>query len=242
MEIKQVKETKFLGVILDEKLSWIPHIAYLANKLKTCIGIINRIRDCIPSSMHKSIYHTLFESYLSYGITVWGGVSKSKLSPLITLQKKCIRILFGDKAAYFENFSTYARSRQKENQILGAKFFAKEHTKPLFNENLILTLQNLYYYHMILNTYKILNTRVPISLYSCLTLSKRKETLLITPSPSHNFVYNASRIWNIIRDLLCIHTFGNKISEIKNKSKKLLFCRQKLGDQIEWSDENFLLR
>ena len=192
--------------------------------------------------MYKSIYHTLFESYLSYGITVWGGISKSKLNPLITLQKKCIRILFGDKVAYLEKFSTCARSLQVEDQILGAKFFIKENTKPLFNKNVILTLQHLYHYHMILNTYKILNTRVPISLYSCFTLSKRKETLLLTPSPSHNFVYNAARIWNIVRDLLSILTFGIKISDIKNKSKKLLFHRQKLGDQIEWSDENFLLR
>ena len=85
--IKQVKTTKFLGVIIDDKLSWVPHIEYLSNKLKSCIGIINRIRDNIPSPMHKSIYHTLFESHLTYGITVWGGAPNSKLKPLVTLQK-----------------------------------------------------------------------------------------------------------------------------------------------------------
>ena len=150
--IKRVKETKFLGVIIDEKLSWIPHVNYLAKKLKSCAGIINRIRDCIPPSMYKSIYHTLFESHLSYGITVWGGIPKNRLKPLFILQKRCMRILFGDKASYLDKFSTCARSRPRlENQILGAEFFSKEHTKPLFRENMIMTFQNLYHYHMALN-------------------------------------------------------------------------------------------
>ena len=90
---------------------------------------------------------------------------------------------------------------------------------------------------MTLNTYKILNTRVPISLYSCFTLSKRKETLLLTTHPSHSFVYSACRIWNTIRDLLSICSFGIKISENKNKLRKLLFTRQNLGNQVEWSEK-----
>ena len=113
-------------------------------------------------------------------------------------KKKCIRILFGDKSSYLNKFKTCARSRPFNNQILGAPFYIKEHTKPLFKENMILSIQNLYYYHMALNTYKILNYRIPISLYSIFTLSCRKETLLITPFPSNNFVYNACCIWNSI--------------------------------------------
>ena len=240
--IEQVKQTKFLGVIIDEKLSWAPHIEYLTNKLKSCVGLINKIRDCIPSSMHKSLYHTLFESHLTYGITVWGGASKKILNPLTTIQKKCIRILFVDNSSYLDKFKTCARSRPLNDQILGVPFYIQEHTKPLFKENNILTVRNLYYYHMFLNTYKILNFRIPISLYSMFTLSYRKETLLITTIPSHNFVYNACCIWNTIRDILSIKEFGVKISKIKNDLKIYLFSRQNLGDQLEWSDENALLR
>ena len=40
------------------------------------------IKDRIPPSIHKDLYHTLFESNLSYGITVWGGASDHKLQPL----------------------------------------------------------------------------------------------------------------------------------------------------------------
>ncbi len=140
--IEQVKETKFLGVIIDEKLSWIPHVNQLAKKLKTCVGLINRIRDNIPSKMHKSIYHTLFESHLSYGITVWGGISNNKLKPLFILQKQCIRILFGDKQAYLNRLAKRELLKQRD-QLLDSELYVKEHTKPLFQMHKIMTLHNL---------------------------------------------------------------------------------------------------
>ena len=63
-----------------------------------------------PSSKIRN--HTLFESHLIYGITVWGGESKTKLEPLFNLQKKCLRILFGDKEAYYlDKFRTSVRTR-----------------------------------------------------------------------------------------------------------------------------------
>ena len=70
--IKQVdSETKFLGIIIDDKLTWNPQIQYLRRKLSSSI--------VIPISLHKNLYHTLFESHLCYGITSWGGVPESKL-------------------------------------------------------------------------------------------------------------------------------------------------------------------
>ena len=77
--IKCVKETKFLGVIIDNKLSWDAHIKYLNSKLKCEIGKLNRMKHVIPNELYKNLYLTLFESHLSYGITAWGGVSKNLL-------------------------------------------------------------------------------------------------------------------------------------------------------------------
>ena len=106
--IKQVNEARFLGVTLDENLNWKSHIHKLAKKLSCSAGILNLIKDSIPEDLYKSLYSTLFESHLSYGITVWGGVSNNKLEPLFKLQKKCMRILFGDKEAYLNKFKTCA--------------------------------------------------------------------------------------------------------------------------------------
>ena len=93
-----VSETKFLGIIIDEKLTWDPQVQYLNKKKLSCaIGILNRIKDSMPATLYKNLYHTLLKSHLCYGITTWGGVSDAKLKPLFKVQKKCIRILFGDK-------------------------------------------------------------------------------------------------------------------------------------------------
>ena len=72
--------------------------------------------------MHKGLYYTLFEIYLAYGVTVWGKASKSKLTLILRLD-------------------------YNPDQKLGQEFFIKEHTKPLFIANHILTLQNLTFYH-----------------------------------------------------------------------------------------------
>ena len=131
--IKQVNEARFLGVTLDENLNWKSHIHKLSKKLSCSAGILNLIKDSIPEDLYKSLYFTLFESHLSYGITVWGGVSNNKLEPLFKLQKKCMIILFGDKEAYLNKFKTCARTRPVDNQILGQEFYSREHTKPLFS-------------------------------------------------------------------------------------------------------------
>ena len=71
----------------------------------------------------------------------------NKLEPLFKLQKKCMRILFGDKEAYLNKFKTCARSRPLDNQILGQEFYSREHTKPLFNQHGIMNVRNLHIYH-----------------------------------------------------------------------------------------------
>ena len=93
-------------------------------------------------------YVTLFESHLTYnGITVWGGIFNSKLDPLFKIQKKCLRILFGEKKAYLDKFKTCAQVREIDNQQLGTEFYEREHSKPLFNNSSIMNAKNLHIYH-----------------------------------------------------------------------------------------------
>ena len=59
------------------------------------------------------IYHSLFLSHLTYGITCWGGTYKSKLQRIFNLQKRCVRILFGEIYSFGhpEYYSTCARAK-----------------------------------------------------------------------------------------------------------------------------------
>ena len=69
--------------------------------------------------MHKKLYYTLFESYLAYGVTVWGKASKYKLRLLFKAQKKAIRVVFGNKEQFLDKFRTCAKARPYPAQKLG---------------------------------------------------------------------------------------------------------------------------
>ena len=236
--LERVESTKFLGVTIDKNLNWDEHRARLSKKLASCSGILNRIKDNIPQELHKDLYHTLFESHLTYGITVWGGVSEAKLEPLFKAQKKCIRIMFGDRDAYLDKFKTSARTRSLNNQRLGQEFFQKEHTKPLFNKHSIMNIHNLYLYHCINDIFSILKFRTPIALYSLFCLSNRigKETYAITPKPSTSYVYRGSTIWNIVRQRLTISEFTTPASQVKSSIKKIILDTQKHGEPNSWNN------
>ena len=148
-----------------------------------------------------------------------------------------MRIMFGDTEAYLEKHRTAARTRSKDCQKLGPEFFKLEHTKPLFNNNEILTVHNLYNYHTLLSISKLLKFHVPISLFSLFSLSKRKEMLLITPQKVDSFVYNSCSLWNAFKrspEGSEIKDFTASISCLNTIIKIFVARRQKLGDVDEW--------
>ena len=84
-----------LGVIIDDKLKWDAHISHLETRLLSSITMIKRIRKLIPRRFYNQLYYSLFQSYLVFGISAWGGACSSKLVKVFALQKRCIRLLFG---------------------------------------------------------------------------------------------------------------------------------------------------
>ena len=240
-DIMKTKETKFLGVIIDENLNWEAHIRQLRRKLNYASATLNRMRVNIPENLHKDLYYTLYESHLSYCISAWGGISQNKLSAITTAQKLCMRVLFGDREAFLEKYRTCARARPYGYQALGDSFFRKEHTKPIFKHTGILTVQNLYTYHCFMEIFKILKLRTPISIHSKYNISLRKNTTLITPVPSHHFTYKSAIIWNVIQPQLKIYDYSTSISLTKNKLKTLLFQNQHSHDHLEWLPNDFAI-
>ena len=201
VKLKQVYSAKFLGIIINENLTWMDHINQIENKLKLSIVMIKRIKQCIPESQYTNIYHTLFLSHLTYCISVWGGGSNHNLSKIFTLQKRCVRLLFGEKFSFDhpEFYETCARVRTY-SQHISPKNYSREHTKPIFTKHELLTVHNLYNLHTIVETFKIIRLHCPISLYSLLKLN-RQCTLLIPPKirleiSRRNYIFSASKLWN----------------------------------------------
>ena len=82
---------KFLGVLMDENLSWKYHISELIKKLSRSSGIFFKIRHLLPLDILKNLYYSIFSSFMNYGSPTWGLSYDSYLQPLFLLQKKVLR-------------------------------------------------------------------------------------------------------------------------------------------------------
>ena len=167
----------------------------------------------------KTIYHSLFESHMTYCISVWGNIAQTHIEKLFRLQKRCIRILFGDQEQYKSKFETAARCRPFHHQNLNQNFYCKEHTKPLFSKYEILTVQNLYTYQTGLEITKLLKYRTPTPIHSLFSTSTRvNSNILILPKHSKCFTYQAAKIWNVITKTITksLCPISIKLSVFKN--------------------------
>ena len=70
--IAEVDHTKFLGVIIDNKLNWSYHVNYISRKISKGIGIIIKGRKVFDKTTLLSLYNALVYPYLCYCIHVWG--------------------------------------------------------------------------------------------------------------------------------------------------------------------------
>ena len=87
------QKIKYLGLILDNKLDWKGQIAELTKKLSRAIGLIHKMKGLCPISVLRSLYHSLFNSHLSYGLVVWGNASRWNLEKIRSLQKRVLRLI-----------------------------------------------------------------------------------------------------------------------------------------------------
>ena len=95
IKIQEVKETKFLGVIIDSKLKWSAHIMYINKKIAKGIGILLKSRKVFDNDTLLSLYHTFVYPYLHYCIHVWGKAYNTHPNDLVVLQNKAMGIIGG---------------------------------------------------------------------------------------------------------------------------------------------------
>jgi ribonuclease HI len=96
--IPVVKETKFLGVIFDHKLSFIPHLKNLRTKCLKAMNLLKVVshRDWGgDSTTLLMLYRSLIRSKLDYGCTVYGSARNSYLMMLDPVQTQALRLCLG---------------------------------------------------------------------------------------------------------------------------------------------------
>ena len=91
--INEVNKTKFLGVIIDKKLTWKEHISYLSSKISRGIGMIIKAKKRLNKDALVTLYYSFIYSNMTYCNHVWGTACITHLNKIIILQKKAIRII-----------------------------------------------------------------------------------------------------------------------------------------------------
>ena len=89
----KLKKTKFLGVVIDNQLSWQDHITYISGKIARGIGILIKARAFLNRKTLVTLYYSFVYPYLIYCNHIWGTSCAKNIKRLHVLQKKAIRII-----------------------------------------------------------------------------------------------------------------------------------------------------
>ena len=111
-EIQREESIKFLGVLLDQHLTWKEHIKLTENKIAKNIGILYKARPCLDKRTLLRFYYSYIYSYLNYANTAWYSTNRTYLKKFQSLQKHAIRIIFR------QNKFVHTQEHSKENNTL----------------------------------------------------------------------------------------------------------------------------
>jgi len=199
---KNIDTVKFLGIHLDENLTWKKHISAIATKISRSLYAINRAKKFLPFTALKLLYLALIQSNIQYGIMAWGNSLHTKQLQL--MQKKAIRIICNKPY--------------------------KAHTDPLFKHCKLLKIGDIYnvstslfmhdYVH---NPDRLPNSFKNIYKMTCNQIVTRQKLSIKRTKPRTNFSERLTKhslpiVWNRLDDnLKQLHKRGEFKKTITSK-------------------------
>ena len=132
-----VDHVKYLGVIIDSKLTWQQHINYLTVKISRSLYMLSKLKYTLNTKTLLTLYYTLIYPYYNYCCTVWGTAAECHLNRLKLFQKRAVRII------------------QKQNYLA--------HTEPIFKDLHILKLKQIINKSILLFMFKYKNSLLPVA-------------------------------------------------------------------------------
>ena len=132
------KTVSYLGITIDESLSWIKHTDNVCTKLSRANGLLSKLRHYVPLKTCISVYHSIFQSAITYGSLSWCFTNKNNINKLCVLQKKCVRIM---------TFSAF-----------------DEHSEPLLSSLNLLKVSDVFMLQLLKFVHQFINHEIPESI------------------------------------------------------------------------------
>ena len=139
--IEKVSTFCFLGLTINQFLDWDDHIKVISNKISSTVGVLNKLKYILSTSILKLIYSSLILSRIHYCNIVWGYSPKR----ITILQKKAVRAI----------------CRTKYNA----------HTGPLFKKLNLLTVSDIHICKKLCFFFKFENNALPLYFYENIFVS-----------------------------------------------------------------------
>ena len=173
----QEESFKFVGIHLDEFLSWEFHSRKIRAKISGAVYALSKLKSLLPKKIKYLIYNSLFRSHIEYCISAWGKSKSSEIKRIITLQKRAVRYI--DNARY------------------------NSHTGPIFNKYRILRFNDLVDFNQDCLLYNNVNGRLPTSFRNMFEKLSNFERSLSFKSPilkhfqlNHLSTFSMISLWN----------------------------------------------
>ena len=164
-DIKRVNSTTFLGVVIDEHLSWKKQINLISNKVSKNLGIMYKTKHLLNRNCLKNLYFAFIHSYLNYCNMAWASTYKSHLKRLLNVQKKAVRIImnkdtYADTRPLMKDLNILNIYQMNLFQILLFMFKSKNETNPRVFKSKFAVINHRYPTRYSTNNLKIPTTRL----------------------------------------------------------------------------------
>lgn len=98
--ITKVNSTKYLGVTIDQRLSWHSHVEVISTRIRKLIWIFKTLRHVADKDLLNNIYVSLAQSIIIYCITVWGSALKTKFIQVERAQRLLLKVMYFKKRSF----------------------------------------------------------------------------------------------------------------------------------------------
>ena len=173
VEEKQV--TKYLGVMIDNKLNWKFHIEHVRAKLARGNGIISKVRYYVNEQCLRNLYYSFIHSHINYNLLNWTSTHPTSINIINTKVKSAVRLIS------FKN-----------------KY---EHTNPLFIKHKILPFKETIKYKQGNFLWKISNGYIGSPITKIFIKNSYNPLRFNLPNPTctldkYKIVYSSIKYWN----------------------------------------------
>ena len=93
--IDRTTVTKYLGIYVDDCLNFNKHVDYISGKISKSIGVLYKLKSCLPDYVLRNLYFSMIYPYMLYGVIVWGNSNARNINKITRLQNKFLHLLSG---------------------------------------------------------------------------------------------------------------------------------------------------